>query len=839
MAMTYFCCDPRRLEVVKLHGSLNGIEFVEVHDHLESDLTLRQRTLFVRLLRPGFALTPDNLLISGGERVPQVAVEWVAAANALPPGTPPALVSGIDDLARTLVVRTRSTGDFSRYTLHIRASSGSSAAPADFDPRLADIGFSFKVECPTDFDCAATVPCPAPVPSTPDIDYLAKDFTGFRRLMLDRMNLLAPGWAERSTADLGVVLVELMAYAADNLSYRQDAVANEAYLHTARRRVSVRRHARLVDYALHDGCNARAWVQLQVAAATTVAAHTPLLTHHAGLGVQVEPGSPALRSALAAGVQVFETAVDAELTPDLNTLHFYTWGDQACCLPRGATTATLRGAHPALRVNDVLVLQEVCSPTLLTPQDANRTHRWAVRLTGVQHGIDPSGQLFDTPPVDAPLPVTDITWDSSDALPFALCLSVPAQPGLPISVALGNIVLADHGHTVVGESLGTVPPSTLKRVAVAAVAGSCSHPAPTPVPVRYRPTLASGPLTQATPAGAWLPASATLAQDPHGALPAVAVLTGELDGVVNAWAVRRDLLASAAGATDFVVETDNDGTTQLRFGDDHHGQRPDEGTHFTASYRVGNGVAGNVGMETIAHIVTPVAGVYTGVANPLAAAGGTEPETLDAARRDAPQAYRTQERAVTAADYAAATERRAEVQRAAATFRWTGSWHTVFVTADRVGGAAPDAPFTARLQQHLAPFRMAGYDLAVDGPRYVALDVELHLCVLAGHFRADVVRAVGLELGTTVLPGGRLALFHPDNFSFGQAVYLSQVIARAQAVTGVEAVAATRFTRLASPETASLDSGVITLGRLQIAQLANDPNFRERGRLTLKAGGGL
>ena len=34
----------------------------------------------------------------------------------------------------------------------------------------------------------------------------------------------------------------------------------EAYLDTARRRISVRRHVRLVDYPMHEGCNARAWV---------------------------------------------------------------------------------------------------------------------------------------------------------------------------------------------------------------------------------------------------------------------------------------------------------------------------------------------------------------------------------------------------------------------------------------------------------------------------------------------------------------------------------------------------------------------------------------------------
>ena len=41
-------------------------------------------------------------------------------------------------------------------------------------------------------------------------------------------------------------------------------VATEAYLETARSRVSLRRHALLVDYHVHDGCNARAWIQLNV-----------------------------------------------------------------------------------------------------------------------------------------------------------------------------------------------------------------------------------------------------------------------------------------------------------------------------------------------------------------------------------------------------------------------------------------------------------------------------------------------------------------------------------------------------------------------------------------------
>ena len=83
--------------------------------------------------------------------------------------------------------------------------------------------------------------------------------------ILDRLAVTAPAWKERHAADLGMVLAELLAYAGDHLSYRQDAVATEAYLKTARRRISVRRHLRLVDYRLHEGCNARAWVHVAVA----------------------------------------------------------------------------------------------------------------------------------------------------------------------------------------------------------------------------------------------------------------------------------------------------------------------------------------------------------------------------------------------------------------------------------------------------------------------------------------------------------------------------------------------------------------------------------------------
>jgi predicted phage baseplate assembly protein len=226
------------------------------------------------------------------------------------------------------------------------------------------------------------------------------------------------------------------------------------------------------------------------------------------------------------------------------------------------------------------------------------------------------------------------------------------------------------------------------------------------------------------------------------------------------------------------------------------------------------------------------------VDNPLPAFGGTDPEDVEAARRDAPHAFRTQERAVTAADYAAAAGRGADVQRAAATFRWTGSWHTVFVTADRVGGAAVDPAFETDLRRHLERFRMAGYDLEVDSPRFVALHIALHVCVKPAYPRSDIVKAVRDALSNALLPDGRRGLFHPDNFTFGQPVYLSPIVAAAQAIEGVESVRVDRFERLADPGPSTLEDGLIGMDRLEIARLDNNPNFPDRGLLTVSAGGG-
>lgn len=838
--MNYFCCDELRRDRLE-QSALNGIDYLEVLDRDAGSEAERQRTLFVHFVNPlAIALSAVNVRLEGGERITGVAVTGVA-----PTGD-----------ARVLAVTVDRPGDFSTYTLRLVRSGRDDAPPAGIDRLFAAVEFSFKAECPSEFDCRDVRVCPPLVRESPEIDYLAKDYATLRRLMVDRLAALVPQWQERHAADVGVTLVELLAYVADQLSYRQDAVATEAYLGTARRRVSVRRHARLVDYFMHDGGNARAWLQVTVAGAQVLlAAGTTVLSRLAAQPRRLPPDQlPAILKKQAP--VVFETMADALLFAAHNDLRFYTWGNERCCLPRGATRATLRdpaAARLRLRPGDVLILEEQLGPNTGLAADADPGRRHAVRLTRVvpeaQSERDAQGRESGRVPgplVTDPLApegdgVVEIEWGAEDALPCPFCLSsvTDVDHGATrcgdVSIVHGNMVAADHGRTIRDEPLGTVPPPVRYRT----VAGSADRCAPRerePVHARFRPTIDQPPLTSAAPLDPAAPATAAMRWDSDDLVPVIR-LEGTVDGSRVGWAPCRDLLDRDGDAATFVVETEHDGTPSLRFGDGAHGLRPAPGTVFTATYRTGNGTAGNVGPDALWHILSADTGVVA-VRNPLPSRGGLEPETVEAVRQRAPAAFRTQQRAVTAADYAAVAQRDPRVQRATASLRWTGSWHTVFVSVDPLGAQTIEPALAESLVAGIEPFRMAGHDLEVDGPVYVALELEMHVCVRPDTFRADVRQVLDDLFSNRVQPDGRIGLFHPDNFTFGQTVYLSRLYAAAQAVEGVASVHIGTFRRRGSVDSSAVDTGLLRLGRTEIAQLDNDRNFPERGVFRLTLGGG-
>jgi hypothetical protein len=815
----YFCGQRNRRTLVLAHPPLNGIDYLEVADGTGS-----QTTLLVTFLRniSIASLAGTQFVISGGESVTGIQVVSLGTVNPDAPKTLPLVVS--------------KAGDFSTYTLSLQADANTTEPPAGFDPILSSVVFSFKAGCPVTQDCAPVQCCPTVPADQPAIDYLAKDYLGFVQVMFDRMSVLMPSWTERHPSDVGVALVESLAYVADHLSYRQDAIATEAYLGTARSRISLRRHAKLVDYTVFDGCNARVWIHLDVTAdGVALPAGSLILPKLAGAQVRLEPNTTATTNMIAQAPTAFATLSDATLNAELNQIAFYTWGDTQCCLGPGATEATLAGHFTQLSAGDVMIFEEVLGPDTGQPEDANPAHRCAVLLTSVKC-LDRFGNVLADPITGQA--VTEITWNAGDALPFSLCVSSitdAGHGGLPlrgVSVARGNIVAADHGMWLTPEDLGTVPSAPV--AASENGGGDCcggSVPAYTRPPFFF-PGLASAPLTFKRDFDSTAAASLLTVNASTDVLAPQIVVT---DDSGTTWTPEPDLLDLGPLQSGFVIEIERDGTAYLRFGDGQSGAAPGSGTSFTAQYRTGNGAAGNVGADTLGHVVTTETRI-TGVRNPLPAGGGVDPDSMETIRQRAPWEFRTQLRAVTEDDYGDVAARNPAIREARGTLRWTGSWRTAFVTIDPAADAPSDIATTTL--NTLGLMRMAGVDLDVEPAIIVGLRVTMNVCVLPGYFRTEVRQALMDVLTSGTRCDGTPGLLNPINFTFGQTIYLSPLIAAAQNVDGVGSVTVTAFARVDDPAEDASTTGAITLHRLEIARIDNDPSRPDHGIFELDLDGG-
>jgi hypothetical protein len=212
---TLTCQNEQRRQEIR-RRRLNGLDYLEVGDD--------QRSLCVHFLGPvPENITKENLRIEGGQRIRDIQVtdlQWEIQDDPT-----------IDNCLRVFVNK---PGDFSIYTLRLvklELDAQGRLQPLDgFDSRYAELKFSFKVGCPSDLDCKSDSDsvCPPEAQIEPDINYLAKDYASFRQLILDRLALTVPDWQERHVPDMGITLVEILAYVGDYLSYYQDGRCNRS-----------------------------------------------------------------------------------------------------------------------------------------------------------------------------------------------------------------------------------------------------------------------------------------------------------------------------------------------------------------------------------------------------------------------------------------------------------------------------------------------------------------------------------------------------------------------------------------------------------------------------------
>ncbi len=410
---------------------------------------------------------------------------------------------------------------------------------------------------------------------------------------------------------------------------------------------------------------------------------------------------------------------------------------------RTVTKVTLSGPTPHIANRRTVVLYELAGDIELWH------HEQPARISGatVYAALEPSA----APPVGRPVELVDangahearvVSSKPARDLPGHLRIVVTPAPEPPLEAAtaalLGNIVEASQGETIGNELLGTGD---------ATVAGQ-----------RFK--LSKPPITRVPLAGA-----------PHGGASTLVVRVAGIE-----WQELQYLYGSGPQDRVFVVETEDDGTTYVCFGDGTIGARLPTGAQVEADYRTGLGTAGNVGAGTLTSALTRPKGLQS-VTNPLAAGGGGNAETIEEARLDAPMTVRTFERIVSLRDAEDQACENAMVGKASATWTTIGGELGVAVTVAGAGGAQLGPGQIADLRADLDARRDPNRPLVVRGYTPIPLSISVRLIAIAPDSDAkNVSSAVAAALLSHFAFGLR---------DFGRPVLLSEVYVAAQQVEGV------------------------------------------------------
>jgi len=776
-----------RVELLLQSATLNGIDFVEIGSP-------DPRILYVHFLN-NVALTGtvSNPRITGGETIPTVAVntindatDWSADAEGRP----------------ILTLTAAVVGDFSFYTLSLTSTA--------LDQFFSQSVFSFKVTCPSDLDCDAPgPPCP-PIPGNPPpVDYLAKDFLSFRQALMDFSALRYPAWQERAEADFGMMFLEALAGLADDLSYTQDRVAADATLETATERRSVVRQARLVDYEPRPATSSTVLLQFDVTAG-------PIPAGTQAFGVTPDAQTIVFEAGTGLADQTNYLASpkwNRPITP-------YYWDDSQLCLKTGATEMWLTGLGFAFTAGLALLIDTAAQVS------ADPPIREVVHIVSVDEQFD---YLYG-------VAVTHIQWDASDALQH--------DHDLTRTAVAGNLVPATKGARF-SESFAIDTPPAANPFLPLAIVRTGPNSSPNSFAPMYLYTLANTPL-------AWLAPDTSTAPTPE-----IALIGQAPSDLPVPWPWFTTLLDTAQFQTGFTLDRvkysplgrnsdgsisydyDGDSGDTIRFGDELFGTVPDTGSLFQATYRIGAGAAGNLPADAINGFNPAAAPFVSGVTNPFAAAGGADEESDESVLRLAPQAFRAvRYNAVLASDYAAAAQTLPWVERAGTVFRWTGSWLTVFTTADPEGSEQITEPEQLGLIQLLNRRRLAGYESYAPAPQYLALDIEVFVCAQPDAFRGDVEAAVLQALSAVKNPDGTTGFFYLDNFTFGQPLERSALEAAIQKCSGVAGVECIMYRQRRVIVNYIRMPDEVTIQPSQILRVDNDPSRPERGSLKVYVDGG-
>ncbi|MCD4810252.1 MAG: baseplate J/gp47 family protein [Methanosarcinales archaeon] len=775
-----------------------------------------------------------------------------------------------------LVLKISPIGDYSTYTLRIDYRN--------MDPIFSEINFKFRPGC---FNLCAPEWDPAPEPKKdPVIDYLAKDYDSFRHTLISAMMERVPGWAPTSEADFDQVLLELFSAAADELSDYQDRVMNEAYFVTARKRVSLARHARLMDYHIHQGNQAKTWLALKIAEdeafdlpggfqvwagnesedSSSVVFITyeqqPLfflnigyqddlnaeeftegirnvfeengifLSLNINISVKESPGSEwvitdedNIRTYYIRNAEDNLKVFAPHLHHLLNELRLYTWNNSIPALSAGSTHADLK-VSDGLEASADELRNLFCShgvTHILIQEELNP-------LTGKRTGRDPARkQLLKL------LSGDDAAETMFDPLTGEWFVRVRWEENDKLKNDYCFTINCEEGivedvslfcGNLVEVYHGHKVTVTFKDLEVTLA---------NPDEFHFERTekwgticrLPQEPLAyKNTPQGGEVPPESTLE---------VKVETSE--GGTIKWNEVISLIHSDEDDEHFMVETDEDKKSRICFGNGINGSKLPDNAVVHCSYQIGKGPEGNVGAEKLKNFNRDDYSQIEECWNLFNVTAGTAPEPVDEIIRRVPEAYRFRQlRAVTLRDYIDRAEELIEVSKASARYAWTGSWKTVRITIDPAGSVEMDDELRKKIASHLDAVRLIGEDLEIRPPRFVPLEINVTMCIHSDYWPEDIKSILEQEFSDGFTPDGRQAFFHPDLWTFGQVLRNSQIIGRVQSIEGVDHVVSVTIKRW--NDVISGTGEIIKVGPDEVIQIRNDPDHREKGYIFFDPRGG-
>lgn len=119
--------------------------------------------------------------------------------------------------------------------------------------------------------------------------------------------------------------------------------------------------------------------------------------------------------------------------------------------------------------------------------------------------------------------------------------------------------------------------------------------------------------------------------------------------MVSEWLYVDTWLKSGPDDQVFRLTVSDNGQATIYFGDGVSGSIPPSGLNIAIGYRTGGGSYGNLAANSLIDLSTSITGVT--IAASSAMTGGADTETIASIRANAPRLFRTQDRAVSTADY--------------------------------------------------------------------------------------------------------------------------------------------------------------------------------------------